>query len=214
MFTTGPFALASGQSITELDPCIPRQNAAVQLQNLSGFLLTVQIGASQIPIPPFSAVTMSQSGGYQIEITTTQTANTQTGSLVLVWLQPGEASPTVDGPLTTALAQVNNMSWTPGGYVPYTSPITVGPASLYSNSASILVSVEAVSVPPSSVYFTITGALSNKVYYTSPSYIPTIYPQVAATFNFSTSDDTSFVVTLYSGTNTVNKIEVLAASCQ
>ena len=113
MYTTGPFALAAGVTLVTDDPLIPRQNERVQVQNVSGLSLTVQIGGTQVPVPPFQAVTIDEGGGYQMVVVTGTTANVATGSLWLLWLQPGESSPVPDGPLSTALAIPQAASWSP-----------------------------------------------------------------------------------------------------
>ena len=100
MYSTGPYILTANDILTVDDPCIPRQNAQVQVQNYSGFALNTQIsGAGNITIPPYTAVTMDQGGGFQLTITPATVLSNFGGTVILQWLQPGESPPVADGVL-------------------------------------------------------------------------------------------------------------------
>lgn len=185
MYTTGPFALAAGVTLVEDDPLIPRQNERVQVQNLSGFLLTVQIGGMQVPIPPFQAVTISEGGGYQIVAVPTATTNIQGGVAVFLWLQPGEASPVPDGPVSTASSASITMIITPSSGVNTAYTLSGG-----SPSAVFLT----LSGFDAGATMTVKGASSGTTYFTG-----TVGTGTVAGFAVNGALDQSFDVTLSVG---------------
>ena len=106
MIPSGPFLLQSGVILTTNDPTqYQPQAVAVQIQNSSGFLITVQIGGANYLIQPFAASTVPTNNSYQINVTP-GLPQASFGSLIsFAWLQPDEPPPMADGPLTQGNTQ-------------------------------------------------------------------------------------------------------------
>jgi hypothetical protein len=103
---SGPFVLTSGQIFTTTDPTAYQPGAvAVQIQNSSGFLITVQIGGANYLIQPFAASTVPTNNSYQINVTPGQPQASFGALISFAWLQPGEDPPMADGPLTQGNTQ-------------------------------------------------------------------------------------------------------------
>ena len=106
----GPYTLTAGQTLTVPNPTAGGGNpaAAVQLQNASGFVLSVIASGNQYTIQPFTAQTIPlvQDGSPITLQPIGQAVGIVSASLYVVWLlgqgnQP-EAPPMADGPLTSA----------------------------------------------------------------------------------------------------------------
>lgn len=109
MITQGPTTLRVGTVLPLNDPGANSNNpaTAVQIQNGSPFIVSINIGGSIFTIQSFTAQTVPTAGGGQ-QMTLDPVASggssqsSSANSLVVVWLLAGENAPMVDGPLTAA----------------------------------------------------------------------------------------------------------------
>lgn len=98
--------MTSGQLFTTTDPTVAQPGAvAVQIQNSSGFLITVQMGGANYLIQPFAASTIPTRGSYQINVTPGAPQASFGALISFAWLQPNEPPPMADGPLTQGNTQ-------------------------------------------------------------------------------------------------------------
>ena len=104
--TTGPYTLTAGVSLSLSDPYRYSSPAAsVQLQNSTGFLLTVQSSGAPYTIQPYTAATIPTiMGGQTLVVLPTSGTPNQVGSLTAVWLLAGQDPPIPDGSLTSGIA--------------------------------------------------------------------------------------------------------------
>lgn len=104
--TTGPYTLTNGVSVSLSDPYRYSTPAAnVQLQNNTGFLLTVQSSGAPYTVQPYTATTIPTiMGGQSIVVVPSATTPNQVGQLSVVWLLDGQNPPIPDGPLTGGIA--------------------------------------------------------------------------------------------------------------
>jgi hypothetical protein len=113
--TQGPYSLSQGTLLTLNDPAdysVP--SSAIQLQNNSGFTLTVQSAGATYNIMPFFAQTIpTLDGGQSITVNPAnpiQSAGNQTGALTVVWMLPGQDAPIQDGALTPIIINSREQS--------------------------------------------------------------------------------------------------------
>lgn len=109
MITQGPRTLTIGAVVPLSDPGATSNNpaTAVQLQNASPFIISVNSGGTVLTLQPFTSQTVATSGGGQQMSATPIAAGgsaqlTAVNSLIVVWLLAGEQAPMPDGPLTAA----------------------------------------------------------------------------------------------------------------
>ena len=103
--TTGPYTPVSGTPITVNDPSTGVPSNKVQIQNASGFSLSVQVGGLPYSVQPQTATTiLTNNEGASITITPSSTVANQTGSITLVWLLAGQDSPIPDGFMGQSIA--------------------------------------------------------------------------------------------------------------
>ena len=114
VYQTGPYLLTAAKNLVVDDPCVPRENAAVQVQNYSGFSLNAQISGANVTIPPYTAVTLNEGGAYQLTISPTAILSNFGGEVLLVWLQPGESPPVADGVLFQGNTNQGGLQWVTG----------------------------------------------------------------------------------------------------
>jgi hypothetical protein len=105
--TNGPFTLTLDQQLPIPNPTLGGVNfAKVQLQNSSGFVLTVIAAGLTYTLQPFIAQTIPLDlDGQPIQVTPTQVPggdDAGNNTLTAVWLLDGETAPMQDGPLTAA----------------------------------------------------------------------------------------------------------------
>ena len=121
--TTGPYAITAGQTLSLNDPAVwSIASEAIQIQNNTGYNVSIQTAGSAYNIQPFTASTIPCAGGQTLVAQVSSTANVSTGFLTAVWLLPGQTGPMQDGPLVVyPKSQVNittaaTVVYFPSGY--------------------------------------------------------------------------------------------------
>ncbi len=106
MITGGPYTLSGGVSLSLSDPYAATGGSAasIQVQNQSGFVLSVVANGEVYTVQSFTAQTIAlQTQGATITITPTSTISSgATNSLIVVWMVAGEKPDLPDGQLTAA----------------------------------------------------------------------------------------------------------------
>ena len=109
--TSGPYNLAAGGLLTLDDPNAKGGQVSdrVQIQNQSGFTLTVYSSGAPYTIPALQSATIpTAAGGQSLTVISSATSSTAAGSVggsvSAVWLLPEQSSPIPDGPLTVGAA--------------------------------------------------------------------------------------------------------------
>jgi hypothetical protein len=97
----GPYSLSPGQVLVLMDPTSNSGSVGVQLQNFSGFTLTVAPESGLSTVAPNNAVTFPSFGGAPITVTVAGSSSGQ-AQMFAVWLLRGEQSPQPDGPIPTS----------------------------------------------------------------------------------------------------------------
>ncbi len=157
MITVGPFTLVANTPQTLQDPFAGTGGAAagIQIQNLSGFVLTVTGFGSPVTVQAIAAQTIAlPTSGASVTIDPASSASQGPSSVFYaVWLLPGEKSDTPDGPLTTASIDIT------GGTV--TAVFQTGATVDIGNTPSVTVASGTVNVgnTPSVVVDTSGGAV-------------------------------------------------------
>ena len=157
--TTGPYTLTNGVSLSLVDPYRYSSPAAtVQLQNNTGFLLTVQSSGAPYTIQPYTATTIPTIlGGQSVIVLPTAATPNQVGQLSAVWLLDGQDPPIPDGPLTGGIAnqKVAYGPTTLSGSQTFTVPLS---------SSDQAISLVISSAGPLTVLYSVTGTQSGIVY--------------------------------------------------
>ena len=158
--TTGPYTLANGITQTVSDPAKGVPSVAVQIQNATGFALTVYTSGTPYAVQPQTASTIPTAGnGGQILMVPTATNASQDGSVTLVWLLDGQEAPIPDGFLTNTVAnQRTALTNVVNGFA--TANFTV--ATLGTDRAVLLVLHPVAGSP--TVVWSITGTQSGIAY--------------------------------------------------
>ena len=106
MITSGPFTVSAGVILTVPNPLAQGGNPPkqAQLQNGSGYTLTVMADGVPVTIAAWTAQTVTLDGsGSPLTITAgTLGQGGATNELTVIWLLAGETAPMTDGPLTAA----------------------------------------------------------------------------------------------------------------
>lgn len=157
--TTGPYTPVAGVPITVSDPSTGVPSNKVQIQNASGFSLSVQVGGLPYSVQPQTATTiLTNNEGASITVTPSSTVANQTGTITLVWLLAGQASPIPDGFMGQSIANQR----IGGTYtIPSTSSITVP---LLATDQSVTLFFSMASNPVEVNPYSITGSSSGIVY--------------------------------------------------
>ena len=140
MITSGPFTVSAGVILTVPNPLAQGGNPPkqAQLQNGSGYTLTVMADGVPVTIAAWTAqtVTLDGSGSPLTVEAGTLGQGGATNELTVVWLLAGETAPMADGPLTAAAvaAEVAGSvtSLPPAAVQLGGSPYTFGPAGAFS----------------------------------------------------------------------------------
>jgi len=164
--TQGPYTLSQTTTLTLNDPSdYSVSSTALQLQNNSGFALTVQSAGATYSIMPFFAQTIPTLGGGQsitiVPANPIQSAGNQTGALTAVWLLPGQNAPIQDGALTPII--INSREQTQSSYTP-TPPVYTYVFPIQATDQSQEYLFFPVGGSGYTVTYTITGNTSNHVY--------------------------------------------------
>ena len=149
--TRGPFALTFGTPLNATDPNANggQPSDRVQIQNESAFSLSILSSGAPYTIPAFQASTIpTLNGGQSITITPNQQPSLNaSGSVVLVWLLPGQSSPMPDGILAAGSSSTSTA--TPSAFSP-ALPLNAGNP----------FSVSFLTIPPGPQLVTIGAAIS------------------------------------------------------
>jgi len=197
--TAGPFSVSAGTTGTYNDPNAQggQTSDRVQVQNQSGFTLTVFSSGAPYTIPALQASTIpAVPGGQSIEVETGAIGTSSAGgSFSLIWLLPGQDSPIPDGPLT--LPSVNGSivldseSW--AGLPGFSRPVSI-PASIQTISLTLIVGD--IGGSTGAWTLTVVGAMSGQIYLSKSGTGPT-----TVTYVFSVLSQIDSVVTVtFSGT--------------
>lgn len=200
--TQGPYSLSQGVTLTLNDPSDYSQSSLnVQLQNNSGFALTVQSAGATYSIMPFFAQTIPTLGGGQsITVLPTnpiQSAGNQTGGLTVVWLLTGQTAPIQDGALTPII--INSREQTQSSYT-VTPPYYTYVYPLQATDQSQEFLFFPVSGAGYSVTYTITGTTSNHVYGSGTVVVASSGSTPIGAFQAFGSIDSSITLTLICNT--------------
>ena len=100
--TTGPFQLSSTVPLVVGDPNVftGPASSSVQVQNSSGYLISVNTGGSSYTIQPFACSTIPTQNRTGATITTIAPLSNFGNSITLIWMIPGQNPPMDDGALT------------------------------------------------------------------------------------------------------------------
>ena len=100
--TTGPFQLSSTVPLVVGDPNVftGPASSSVQVQNSSGYLISVNTGGSSYTIQPFACSTIPTQNRTGATITTIAPLSNFGNSITLIWMIPGQNPPMADGALT------------------------------------------------------------------------------------------------------------------
>ena len=157
--TTGPYTPVSGTPITVSDPSTGVPSNKVQIQNASGFSLSVQVGGLPYSVQPQTATTiLTNNEGASITITPSSTVANQTGSITLVWLLAGQDSPIPDGFMGQSIANQRI-----GGTYSIGTTVTTT-ISLLATDQSITLFFSMSSSPVEISSYSITGTSSGILY--------------------------------------------------
>lgn len=165
--TTGPYTPVAGIPITVSDPSTGVPSNKVQIQNASGFSLSVQVGGLPYTVQPQTATTiLTNNEGASITVTPSSTVANQTGTITLVWLLAGQASPIPDGFMGQSIANQR----IGGTYSIGTTVTTTIPLLATDQSITLFFSMTSSPVEISS--YSITGTSSGILYASSSIYGP------------------------------------------
>lgn len=187
--TTGPYTLTNGVSVSLSDPYrYSTPAASVQLQNNTGFLLTVQSSGAPYTIQPYTATTIPTiMGGQSLIVTPNATTPNQVGQLSAVWLLDGQEPPIPDGPLTGGIAnQRVALTASGNGLQNFTIPLqaTDQSISLYLTGTW------------SYLNYSVVGSVSGVTYASGFVAAVTLGYQNVGPFSISGAVDTSVVLTI------------------
>ena len=220
MITGGPYTLSGGVSLSLSDPYAATGGSAasIQVQNQSGFVLSVVANGEVYTVQSFTAQTIAlQTQGATITITPTSTISSgATNSLIVVWMVAGEKPDLPDGQLTAAAvaAAITGAVYTQSIANAFSVPL-VAPAGGGNVSSSLSIPTS----PPmhgalvsgvytitgaaaASIQITVTGNNTNNVYYTFINSITGVTNEALPDKLIPISAaDTALIVALDSGGN-------------
>lgn len=155
--TTGPYSLAAGSVVTLNDPATwSTGSVSVQLQNASGFVLTVQSGGDLYTIAANTAATIPANNGQSLQVSVTSSIGNQSGQLTVVWLLNGQDAPINDGPLFNQISNQRLLGTYSTGFSTISTISTDQSFTFYfydSLSTTTSVSLSVVGVQTSITYF-------------------------------------------------------------
>ena len=194
MITTGPYTPAAATTFTVNDPANhTASSVAVQVQNYSGFSLSIQCRGFNFTVPAYFAATIPTGGqGQPVTITPSSTIANQTGSLSLVWLLASDVAPIPDGSLSANLAtsRTQAVTW-------------AGSGSPYTTTINLLATDQAVAIPLGTAGAGSTGSISIKGNQSGVTYGAFSYNTygnagaLSGPYPVSGAIDTSVTVTVY-----------------
>jgi len=152
--TTGPYTPVAGTPITVSDPSTGVPSNKVQIQNASGFSLSVQVGGLPYSVQPQTATTiLTNNEGASITVTPSSTVANQTGTITLVWLLAGQDSPIPDGFMGQSVA--NQRLVTSGNVAAGANPFLTIP--LLSTDTAVVLQLGVGSLAGLNATYSITG---------------------------------------------------------
>ena len=202
--TTGPYNLAASSTIELDDPNARGGQVSdrVQIQNQSGFTVTVYSAGAPYTIPALQASTIpTAAGGQSLLLATSASTSTTSGavggSVTAVWLLPEQLAPIPDGVLNVGAAIGSVVVGS------ITLPFTSG-GGIYVNTFSIDYTVQRMKIVISitglgsgTLTVQVQGTNSSQVYYLKSF---TTNGSTTATFSvFGSVDSSVYVTTSYTG---------------
>ena len=202
--TTGPYNLAASSTIELDDPNARGGQVSdrVQIQNQSGFTVTVYSAGAPYTIPALQASTIPTAAGGQSLLLATSASTSATsgavgGSVTAVWLLPEQLAPIPDGVLNVGAAIGSVVVGS------ITLPFTSG-GGIYVNTFSIDYTVQRMKIVISitglgsgTLTVQVQGTNSSQVYYLKSF---TTNGSTTATFSvFGSVDSSVYVTTSYTG---------------
>lgn len=173
--TRGPFALSFGTSLNATDPNANggQPSDRVQIQNESAFSLSILSSGAPYTIPAFQASTIpTLNGGQSITITPSQQPSVNaSGSVVLVWLLPGQSSPMPDGILAAGSSSSTTgtlLSFSPSLPLNAGNPFTISSLDI-PNGPQLVTLAIAISGSAGAVATVVATGLNSGIQYYSSS---------------------------------------------
>lgn len=166
---TGPYAITAGQTLALNDPATwSSASQTVQMQNNTGFTVSVQSSGSAYNIQPFTASTIPCAGGQTLVAQVSSTINVSGGFLTAVWLLSGQDAPIPDGPMVVYPKQTTILTATYIAGGPYGTLTTI--SGWTNNQTSITLNYAAIPFNTGGTYIWLTGI--------NVSGVPSVYPGV------------------------------------
>lgn len=208
MQVSGPYSPSSGTPINLTDPAkYTEPDVAAQIQNASGYLLTVTVGGYQTVVPPRTVSTVSLNASPYLTLTPAPMSGADlSGTISVIWLLAHERSPVADGPIATSPTTSGTVGITSTSVANTVTPTTAGNCQISlaapaAPSQDVKISVRNSNGIGAVYDLTATGVQSGHVYAISPANISantTITAVIPVTPAYG---DTEIAVTSNGGTN-------------
>ncbi len=178
MQVSGPYSPSSGTPIDLTDPAkYTEPDVAAQIQNASGYLLTVTVGGYQTVVPPRTVSTVSLNASPYLSLNPAPMSGADlSGTISVIWLLANERSPAADGPISTTPTTSGTVGITSTSVANTVTPTTAGncqivlAAPLAAPSQDVRISVTSTN-SIEDFTLTATGVQSSHVYAISPNLI-------------------------------------------
>ena len=202
--TTGPYNLAASSTIELDDPNARGGQVSdrVQIQNQSGFTVTVYSAGAPYTIPALQASTIPTAAGGQSLLLATSASTSATsgavgGSVTAVWLLPEQLSPIPDGVLNVGAAIGSVVVGSSAHLLTISSPVSLDTFSIDYTVQRMTIVISIAGLSSGTITVEVQGTKSSQVYYLKSF---TTNGSTTATFSVFGSVDSSVQVnSSYSG---------------